>query len=101
MQARYCSSSRSSGESCSIGWQAILTIASSGTARSAPPTPHIQPQNMSDKITATGFKLVDRPKIIGVMKLPSRVAPHDTLSYFLAQSYDLAIPRAREPPREP
>ena len=52
--------------------QAILVIPSIGTEIKIPPTPQTQPPKMMIKNTITGLSFMDRPKIMGVMTLPSK-----------------------------
>jgi hypothetical protein len=50
--------------------QMIFRIASNGTAKIAPGTPHIQNQNTSDKMTRTGFSVKRRASNMGVAASP-------------------------------
>ena len=49
----------------------IFVIASIGTARIAPGTPHIQYQKMSDKMMSTGLRVKRRASSMGVIVSPS------------------------------
>ena len=51
--------------------QMILVIASSGVARIAPTTPHIQYQKNTPIMTSTGFTVNRRASSIGVIASPS------------------------------
>ena len=51
----------------------ILTVASMGTARSAPAMPHIQYQKKSETMTSTGLRMNRRASSRGVTTSPSAI----------------------------